>query len=475
MTTQSPRGEWEASEELEPVLRNLEECLSDYLYEDSQDIARAVANPPPVKGEEVSGDELLARIRYRALVEQGAFFKAIGRVNWRVVPRSPSLPRTLIQELSLIGEVLDKFLKAVEAQILKSPFLKEFLGFPPGEKEELLLRAQENEPLGMLRVDVVLEDGRVPKVLEIQVVMGGLGITQALRTAYGPHPLLCGIASGYEEALDWASRGASLPRVVAILGAKRSHYRHEHLCLARHISSWRMMVAPVSLLGEGERFLELNGVEIGIIQRLFRAPAALNTLYGEKVLKALIEGKVVLINPWKDFLEDKRLLALVHDQRAKETLGKRLNDEDWTKLREIIPGTWKLDSPKLAQLVGLSRGSRAFYLKRGRSWECKGLFHGRKLNPRQWEAALRRAKAEGDWIIQEEVRSVARPFTYWDPASGVLKTMMGYTRICPYYFRSRDGSLRLADVLLTARETSSRIHGATDAVMAVVGDETTST
>ncbi len=452
-------------------MRSLEECLSDYLYHDREEIPRAVVKARDMAPLEASGDLPLARLRYSSLVEQGAFFKALGRVNWRVVPRAPVLERAFLHELSRMGQILDKFLHGVEKKLETSTFLRDFLGFPLSNEEELLLIAQKDEPLRMLRADMVLENGNVPKVVEIQVVMGGLGITQALRTAYGPHPLLPGIAKAYEEALEAIPKMEDLPKVVASLGARSSHYRHEHLCLARHLSTWRMIVAPLFLLEEGPSGVRLGDIEVGVIHRLFRAPGALKTEHGKRVLRAVLQGRVILINPWKDFLEDKRLLALVHDERAKELLGDHLTEKEWKSLQELIPPTWKADRERLAQVMGLSGSYRSYYLKKGRSWECKGLFHGRKLNSRKWEAACKRAKEEGDWILQKEVRSTPTPWVYLDPSSGSMKSMMGYTRMCPYYFRGRDGELHLADVLLTVRETSSRVHGASDAILTVLGDD----
>jgi len=194
--------------------------------------------------------------------------------------------------------------------------------------------------------------------------MGGLGITQALRTAYGPHSLLLGIAKAYEEALEAIPKRGDLPKVVATLGARNSHYRHEHLCLARHLSTWRMIVAPLFLLEEGPSGVRLGDTGIGVIHRLFRAPGALKTEPGKRVLRAVLQGRVILINPWKDFLEDKRLLALVHEDRAEELLEDHLTEGEWKSLQEMIPPTWKATRERLAQVMGLSGSSR-----RSLSWE----------------------------------------------------------------------------------------------------------
>ena len=458
----------------QPGMRDLEPYRSDYLYWDLEEVARAAAGPIPVTR---PGDEAasLALERWASLVRQGAFFKAVGRVNWRVVPEAPRLAPTMLSRIQELGELVDAFLAGLERQLAGSPFLRAELGFPPCAQEETIWEVERYRAVEMLRLDLALENGGNPKLLEIQVVMGGLGITVALRRAYGPHPCLPGILPLYEAALERV-RG-SLPepgsRLAAVLGARRSAYRHEHLLLARSLEAWRLVVAPLWTLSQTrEGALALpDGREISLIHRLFRSPGIFQRRDGKAsmMMGALSRDKVRFLNPWKDVLEDKRVLALVHHPQALEHLGGALDSGQLERLRAYVPPTWKATPGVISSMLGLPASKRDLYLKKGRSFESRALFHGRQLSLKQWEAACLRAKLEGDWVVQREVHAEPWSWNYLDPCSGRMRSMRGYVRLCPFFFRDSAGHLRLADLLITAREEASRVHGASDAVLVVAG------
>lgn len=451
-------------------MRALKECLKHYLYDDGEEVVRGVTQFAFVKGCGNDQETHIALERYRSLISQGAFFKVLGRVNWRVVPRAPRVSSEFLKDLERIGEIVDRFLSAVDRFLLTSEYVKKFVGFPACPEEEVLRLLELGNPLQMLRLDLVMEKGSIPRLVEVQVVMGGLGITQALRVAYGRHSKLPGIAHCYEEVLEQAREKIGNTRVVAILGSKHSPYRHEHLCLARHLENWDAIVAPSSFIVETKNCgVRVGDKEVRLIHRLFRSPGSFNTLWGRKVLDALKSRKVLLLNPWKDFLEDKRLLALIHDPNAESFLLRVLPKEDLDALRELVPET-RLLTPRLAsELMSLPKESRDIYLKKGRSRESKGLFHGRQMSSKKWDLVCRSAAKEGDWILQKGVRAAPWEWNYLDQVSGTMRKIKGYVRMCPYFFRSKDGRLRLADVLITAREQGSRVHGASDAILTIIG------
>lgn len=411
--------------------------------------------------------------RWDSLIRQGAFFKALGRVNWRVTPDPPKIPAILLNELTRLGTLVEALLRGLEEHLADSPFLRQELGFPACPQEEILWELERCRPLEMMRLDLALEDGEHPKLLEIQVVMGGLGITHALRQAYGRHPSLPGILPLYEACLGRMRENArgSESGVAAAFGAKKSSYRHEHLLLARSLKSERLAVAPLSGMTrspEGGLVLP-DGRKVTVIHRLFRSPGIFKhaEAKGRMVLEALVQNKVRLLNPWKDVLEDKRILALVHNPEAEKQLGRFLDSRKLEELRAYIPYTWRATPESLISVSALPTSKRDLYLKKGRSFESRALFHGRRLSLKQWEAACLKAKLEGDWIIQQEVRARPWDWRYLDPSSGVVRSMKGYVRLCPFFLKDSQGRMRLADLLITAREESTRVHGASDAVLVV--------
>jgi hypothetical protein len=461
------------------VMRGLESVRRNYFYDDWDEIAASVdkaegLHPLP------AADEQVARARrYRAeLLRQGAFFKVPRTINWRVPPE-PGAPAAIdIQNLLHLGRVVDALLSAVDRHLHRSSFLRQALGFPPIPEELDLLRHQTGG-LDFFRLDLVPDrDGQL-KLLEIQVVMGGLGITQALRCAYGPHPELPGTAPAYEEAVlagyaGWVRNHGQRPPptpLAAVLGSRLSSYRHDHLVLARHLEQMELAIAPLGRLTvdtEGHLILP-DGRKPDIVHRLFRSPSLFSSAprRAHQILRGVVNNRFYLVNPWKDVLEDKRILTLVHHPRTPQELGRELSPQTLAFLQDHVPSTRSAAPETLADLLDRPRSERAFYLKKGRSFESRELWDGQQVSLRQWRAVCLRARREGDWILQDAVRGDPRPFRYLDPTTQRIRTMRGYVRVSPFYFRRADGEIRMGDVLLTAREERSRVHGASDAVLVV--------
>lgn len=458
-------------------------CRENYLYEDFEEILASQAMAPKVLAMPDRGGRVRrGREVWASLLEQGALFKRVGMVNWRVPPEPVTIPEGLVLELSEIGPLVDRLVQAVDRHLGASPFLKEILGFPACPEEATLWELGHGEPLTFFRLDMTLAQGNSLKLFEIQVVMGGLGIAQALRSAYGPHPWLPGTATLYEEAMKarfiaWSRpRGldpSTRPLLVATLGSRTSPYRHEHLLLARHLNALEMVVAPlgsVSADPSGGLILP-DGRRPMIVHRLFRSPSLFRSApkRAAQILSGISAGALCLANPWKDFLEDKRLLALVHDPQTRKEIPGALSEQDWDRLATLVPGTWLADKGRIADLKGLPVSQRGYYLKKGRSFEGRQVIDGHRLSSRQWEAACIRAREEGDWIVQESVYGPPWPLEYLDFQSQEIRAMKGYLRLSPFFFRARDGVLRLGEILLTAREEKSKVHGASDAILVVPG------
>jgi len=466
------------------TLKPLAALRDRYLYDDWEEIQRSVERGRCILQEGSEGDEEvdLALRRWASLLSQGALFKETGRISWRVPPHPTPFPsRDGIQELQRLGPLVDRLLKAAEEAILESGAMRKLLGFPACPEEEELLHAQAGQPLLFLRLDLVPASDGSYRLLEVQVVAGGLGITQALRETYGPHPDLPGVAPLYEEAVIAAYKSRQKGRIrpaegripVAVLGKKASPYRHDHLILARYLQWLDMTIAPlVALEPRPDGRYELPGLGFPpVIHRLFRSPMVFRHSPRRAcwLKEQVTAGTLLVVNPWKDVMEDKRILALVHEPEASDLIGQRLQKGDLEALRRWIPETRLATQERIADLIDLPRSRRPFYLKKGRSFESRQLCDGQQVSLRQWKAACLRAKAEGDWILQEAVRGAPLGFRYLDLAGPTIREMKGYLRISPYYFRSAYGELRLGDILVTARPERSRVHGATDAILVVPG------
>jgi hypothetical protein len=460
----------------------LEACQGAYLYDDWAQIAAGASLAREVAALPSWGQEAdRAREKWVALLARGALFKRAGGINWRVPAEPPPLPQGLLEEIEALGRLVERLLAAVDRALGSSLGLRQALGFPACPEEQDLWICQGHAPVPFFRLDLALDRGSRPRLLEIQLVMGGLGMAQALREAYGPHPLLRGTAALYEKAVGSGLAGGNPagdlppgPRpLVVVAGSRNSAYRHDHLILARCMRRLDMVVAPLACLtfdqAGGARLPD--GRRAGLIHRLFRSPSLFRNspARARSILEAVRAGTVRLIPPWKDVLEDKRVLALVHDPRPHPEVIDAFSPGEWERLKDFVPVTRPGSPGHLCGLLGLPRSRRALYLKKGRSFESRHLWDGRQIGLRQWDAACLRARCEGDWIVQEAVQGDPWPFRYLDMATHTMREMLGHVRLSPYFFREPDGALRMGELLITARQERSRVHGASDAVLVVPG------
>jgi hypothetical protein len=413
------------------------------------------------------------------ILHRGLIFKSPGRVNWRVAARAPVLSARQLQAMHRLGRVVDRFLAAASAALPISAWLRERLGFPVWPEEESLLSGAPLHRPAFIRLDLVPDHAGEFKLIEIQTVAGGLGITQGLREVHGAHPALPGIAAGLEEALTLgyenfcARTGVAArpqPVVAAYLGHD-DHFRHELLVLASAMSRVTMVVSPWVRV-PGKPFPSLDDGRVpDVLFRFFDSPRLLgsSSAFKRLLVERVADGGVCMINPWVDALDDKRLLAVLHDAGARRHIGGAVTDSDWQLLLQAVPRTWRLGAAQGEALKGRPRSERAVYLKKGRSLMSRGLVDGQQENRGTFDAAVEKAVTEGDWVVQEAVRGAPWTFFYLDQEEGALREMLGYVRLTPVYTRAADGEMRLADVCITARPQRSRVHGATDACIAVPG------
>jgi hypothetical protein len=463
-------------------MRPLEALKDNYLYQDWAEVVQSVSNLEWIHSRSEDNEEYDRGLRRLfSLLSQGAFFKRTDRINWRIPADALSLSPQRMDELTHIGRLMDRFLRAVDRSLDSYPLTREMLGFPACPEEEWLRERQGGVPLTFFRLDLAMDDNHHYKLLEVQVVMGGLGIVQALREAYGPHPTLRGAAALYEEAViagyrNWRLGNDQAPSTLPLIGvpgSKKSAYRHEHLVLARHLKRLDMVVFPLLLLSEdchGGLVLP-DGRVPKVIHRLFRSPSIFDhsPKRAQWLLKNVRDAAIYLANPWNDVMEDKRIMALVHHPQAPQMMPDCLAPHEWNDLKRYVPETFFADGEIIADLMDLPRGRRGFYLKKGRSFEGRHLCDGQQVNLREWKDACMRALDDGDWIVQEAVRGEPWPLRYVDLHTRAVREMSGHVRISPFYFRRSDGDVDLGDVLITAREERSRVHGASDALLGVPG------
>ena len=449
-----------------------------YLFTDWNVLEAAAATGRALCSTHPGADDLdLAWRRAGALLERGMILKQPGRVAWRVSPDAPVVRASELESIQHIGVLIDRFLGAVTAAIPRSAWLRRRIGFPVWPEEEELLPRALGQPLAFIRVDLLPDEAGDLRLIELQTVSGGLGVTQSLREIYGPHPALPGVASGLEEAFVIAHRRACTagdrepkrrPLVSVFLDAD-SMFRHELLVLASAFERVEMTVGPWVRTRSNPFPSLLDGRVPDIVFRFFESAAILpsESSFKRTLVRRVATGEIDIQNPWIDLLDDKRLLAVIHEEPAEGEIGGGLTSDDWRRLRELVPRTVLLTAERGAELRGRPRRDRGVYLKKARSSMSRAVVDGQQINRGRFDAAIDRAVAEGDWVVQDALRGAARPFRWLDQHAGELHDMNGYVRLTPIYTRTAEGSVRLADLCITARPHHSRVHGASDACLVV--------
>jgi hypothetical protein len=449
-----------------------------YHFQDGADLVEAAAAGRALLAAHAgSGDVAAAWRHVGALLAQGLIFKERGRVNWRVAARAPVLPAGTLETLRAVGGAVDRFLATAAAALPGSRWLRERLGFPAWPEQEELLASALAQRLVLVRLDLVPDQAGAPRLIELQTIAGGLGITQGLRATYGPHPELPGVAAGLDEALrvghaDYCGRHGARPRerpLVAAFFNTDNQFRHELFVLAAALPEVEMVLTPWVRPKGGVFPCLTDGRVPDAIFRFFDSDRFLvsGSRFRDLLVRRVAADEVCLLNPWLDVLDDKRLLAVIHDDEAPGALGGAVTAADWELLRRVVPPTRRLTAEAAAALKGRPRSQRGVYLKRGQSTMSRGLIDGQQENGARFDALLERAAADGDWVVQHAVRGAPWDFTWLDQATGALQEMKGYVRLTPIYTRTREGALRLADVAVAARPQRSRVHGASDACLVV--------
>lgn len=198
------------------------------------------------------------------------------------------------------------------------------------------------------------------------------------------------------------------------------------------------------------------------------------------------EGKVSLSPPPLAHLEEKLWLALLHMPGLRRAWEAEMRAAHLERLRQMVPFSWVVDPtplppqaalPRLElnswdEVAALGRSARRLVLKISGfsplAWGSKSVVVGHDVGTPEWQAALQRAMAEAPthpWVMQEfrEARLVEHPYY---GADGSLLSLKGRVRLCPYYFRTREGSVQLGGCLATITPADKKkIHGMSDAIL----------
>ena len=421
-----------------------------------------------------------------------------------ISPEPFPLSSRQVTQLRELGDALLAFYSAVNDLYLRAghEWVNEYLDI--GKGEELLRHArmkyQKSALPGIIRPDILITDDGF-KITELDSVPGGFGHLDCLSVAYEDAGFeLVGSKRGIRDRFAAMLRSAAkMPDPVAaiVVSDESVDYLPEMTYLAGELResglrAYTVRPRDLSFTEEG-LYIEIDGerLRIDVLYRFLELFDLLNIPKSELISYAARKKLVVVTPPYKPFLEEKTLLALIHRDSLRDYWTGVLGRDRFDLLERTIVETHILDSrevPPHAEIAGfrwrgaptrdwrvLAEGTqkeRRFVIKPSGfsplAWGSRGVRIGHDMSSEDWAATIDQALASFDMSPHALQRfhetSVIGVKYCGEPDDGVNE-MQARVRLCPYYFVA-DGRTELGGVLATACPKDKKlIHGMVDAIM----------
>lgn len=449
-------------------------------------------------------------------------------LGWELSPEPFWLSQEQFAELQHLGGVLWRFLNALD-QLYKdslNPNLSQKIKVPAwvsgylnqGKPEALIQFSQmkrlKNQMPLVIRPDLLITDDGFA-LTEIDSVPGGIGFTSALSKAYWQ--------SGFETVIRPDTMSMSMPEaflkmllanypetdtentnpsIAVIVSDEAGDYRKELQWLVDQIRATGYfeiaVIHPkdVDLLGD-QLVMTLSTGEkkpIDLIYRFFELFDLPNIPKVELIQYAIKKKYVHCTPPFKPYLEEKMMLALLHHPALRTYWLSALGEADFSSLKRLIPPTWVVDPTPLPPhavipdlmpageplqsfegLFGLSQKARQLVLKPSGfsplAWGSRGVGIGHDMPAEDWQQAVEMAMAsfaQTPYVLQTFRNPATAPLERLDLKTGERTVFKAKTRLCPYYLvMPNQAEPVLAGVLATACPADKKIiHGMRDAVLA---------
>lgn len=420
-----------------------------------------------------------------------------------VSPEPFPLSSAQIDELNKLGDALLAFYTAANDLYLRGGYdwVNEYLDI--GKGEDLLrhsrMKYQKQALPGIIRPDILItEDGF--KITELDSVPGGFGHLDCLSQAYentGFELIGSGIRGRFAEMLR-SHTVESNPVVAVVVSDESTDYMPEMAYLAGELGKSGLRAFAVNprdlIFTEEGLFVESDGerLKIDVLYRFFELFDLLNIPKSELISYAARKRLVAITPPYKHFLEEKMLLALIHHELLWDYWTNAIGEERFALLRRTIVETHIMDNrpvPPHAQISGFkwknapirdwrairegTQKERQFVLKPSGfsplAWGSRGVRIGHDMPQDEWAAAVDNALASFDsspYVIQRFLQTSLIRVKYCDESTGEAREMQARVRLCPYYFTVGNRA-ELGGVLATACPKDKKlIHGMVDAILA---------
>lgn len=422
-----------------------------------------------------------------------------------VSPEPFALGPDTVRFLRDIGPALLAFYSAANDLYLHAghEWVGEYLdiGKPEDVVRHAAMRYQRRSLPAVIRPDVLLTP-EGPVITELDSVPGGIGHLDCLSAAYEDLGFeLIGSPRGVRDAFAAMLKEAASkvdPVCAIVVSDESADYAPEMAYLAgelRGVGVSAHQVGPRDIAFTEEGLYLGAGRErrrIDVVYRFFELFDLPNIPKSELISYAARKKLAAITPPYKHFLEEKLLLALLHSEMLREYWTAAMGERTYLLLTRAICPTFILDNrpvPPHARISGFEWRGRPIRdwreIKSGTqkerrlalkpsgfselSWGSRGLRIGHDMSQEDWGEAVEHALAEFErspWVLQPFREASRWGLKYYDEASAGLRDMDARVRLCPYYLVF-DGKAELAGVLATACPKDKKaIHGMVDAVMA---------
>ena len=408
----------------------------------------------------------------------------------------------VLQELG--GALLAFYASANDLYLRDGPdWVRHYLDI--GKPDEMLRHArmkyQKRALPAVIRPDILIAHHGL-SITELDSVPGGIGQLDCLSGAYEDAGFQLvgsprGMRDGFASILKQASSGDD-PVCAIVVSDESIDYLPEMTYLGRELRKIGVAahtVRPKEItFAEDGLFIEAEGsnLRVDVVYRFFELFDLLNIPKSELISYAARKRLVALTPPYKPFLEEKMLLALLHNESLTGFWTDSMGERNYALLKRTIAPTFILDNrpvPPHAQISGftwqgnplgdwreIARGTqkeRRLVIKPSGfsplAWGSRGVKVGQDMPQQDWAKAVETALEDFDsspCVLQPFQDTELFGVEYHDESTGKTEEMQARVRLCPYYFVI-DGCARLAGVLATACPKDKKlIHGMVDAVMA---------
>ncbi|MCA9842918.1 MAG: hypothetical protein KC475_12440 [Cyanobacteria bacterium HKST-UBA03] len=463
--------------------------------------------------------------------------RGVDPIGWQVSPEPYWLSPEQQHYIDQLGPTLAAFALAIQRLYrysLKNPGTHGWVSdlFEANKPEglvkfSLMNRFKSQYPI-VIRPDLLVttpspdkrQPGRNPglSLCEIDAVPGGLGFTAALSMAYQTaleqatgQPLslwpentpATGMIARFIAALRSLTPDNPTPTIAIVVSDEAQDYLLEWRWLAKTAKALGLyqalhVVHPSQLrlrdqvLGFVDDDTDQPFQAIDLVYRFFELFDLPNITNIELIELATKKGWVTTTPPFKSFLEEKLVLALIHAPQLAPFWTEQLGLEGYELLLDLVPQSWILDpspipphaavTPAMVfadtpfrtfeDLANLTQKQRRLVIKPSGfsplAWGSRGVTIGHDVPQTEWQAALQAAMADRPntpHLLQRYDSPTSSPYRYFDPASHEVKTAEGRTRLCPYYILNGE-SVSVAGILATTCPKNKKvIHGMADGVL----------